>query len=67
MLKPTNTIIVFGEVVGIHIDEAILTDGMIDIAKAQPVARMGYMDFTVIRDVFQLFRPKWPLPERLKR
>jgi flavin reductase (DIM6/NTAB) family NADH-FMN oxidoreductase RutF len=61
--KPTNTIIVFGEVVGIHIDEAILTDGMIDIAKAQPVARMGYMDFTVVRDVFQMFRPRWPLPE----
>lgn len=60
---PTSTIIVFGEVVGIHIDEAILTDGMIDIAKAQPVARMGYMDFTVVRDVFQMFRPRWPLPD----
>ena len=60
--KPTNTIIVFGEVVGIHIDEAILTDGLVDIAKAQPVARMGYMDFAVVDHVFQMFRPPWPLP-----
>jgi flavin reductase (DIM6/NTAB) family NADH-FMN oxidoreductase RutF len=61
--KPTTTILVFGEVVGIHIDEAVLTNGRIDIAKAQPVTRLGYMDFAVIDRVFEMFRPKWPLPE----
>ena len=55
--KPTTTIIVFGEVVGIHIDEAILTNGRIDIAKAQPVVRLGYMDFAVVDQVFELFDP----------
>jgi hypothetical protein len=30
---------VFGEVVGIHIDEAVITNGRVDIAKAQPVTR----------------------------
>jgi len=60
--KPTSTIIVFGEVVGIHIDEAVLTNGRIDVAKAQPVTRLGYMDFAVVDKVFELFRPRWPLP-----
>jgi flavin reductase (DIM6/NTAB) family NADH-FMN oxidoreductase RutF len=59
--KPTSTIIVFGEVMGIHIDDAILSNGRVDIAKWKPVARMGYMDFTVVEGVFELFRPKWPL------
>lgn len=61
--KPTSTIIVFGEVVGIHIDEAVITNGRVDIAKAQPVTRLGYMDFAVVSEVFELFRPSWPLKQ----
>ncbi len=51
--------VIFGQVVGIHIDEAIIRDGRIDMALAQPVARMGYMDYADgSADVFQLARPK---------
>ena len=52
----TNAI-VLGEVVGIHIDDAILTDGMIDMSKFRPVARLGYMDYTVVDNVFTMLRP----------
>ncbi len=31
--KPNRSSIVIGEVVGIHIDESIIVDGMIDIRK----------------------------------
>jgi flavin reductase (DIM6/NTAB) family NADH-FMN oxidoreductase RutF len=48
---------VFGEVTGIHISDAILTDGMVDIAKYHPLARMGYRDYTHVTEVFTLARP----------
>ena len=48
---------VLGLVVGIHIDEAILTDGMVDMAKFRPIARLGYMDYTVVENVFTMLRP----------
>ena len=48
---------VLGLVVGIHIDDAIITDGMIDMAKFRPIARLGYMDYTVVDNVFTMMRP----------
>ncbi len=43
--------------VGVHIDRAIITNGMIDMAKFQPVARLGYMDHTTVDNVFTMLRP----------
>jgi flavin reductase (DIM6/NTAB) family NADH-FMN oxidoreductase RutF len=56
--EPSENVMVFGQVVGIHIDEAILRDGRIDMGLARPVARLGYMDYCESSDVFELFRPK---------
>ncbi|MBA8838724.1 flavin reductase family protein [Ochrobactrum sp. RH2CCR150] len=57
--KPTDNYMVIGEVVGVHIDESILTDGLVDIAKVKPVTRLGYMDYATTESVYQMFRPKW--------
>ncbi len=46
-----------GTVVGVHIDRSIVTDGMIDMAKFHPVARLGYMDYTTVDNVFTMLRP----------
>lgn len=51
-----NTL-VLGCVVGIHIDPSVLTDGQVDPTKVQPIARLGYRDYAVIRDVFSMARP----------
>ncbi|WP_420962333.1 flavin reductase family protein [Brucella sp. IR073] len=51
--------LVTGEVVGVHLDEAILTDGMIDMRKAKSVSRLGYMDFATTSEVYQMLRPRW--------
>ncbi|WP_160004149.1 flavin reductase family protein [Rhizobium sp. 18055] len=56
--EASENVMVFGQVVGIHIDEAILRDGRIDMGLARPVARLGYMDYSESSDVFELFRPK---------
>ena len=52
--------LVIGQVIGIHISDDVLTDGRIDVAKLRPVARLGYMDYAVIDDIFQMARPKTP-------
>ncbi len=56
-LRGTGNFAIFGEVTGIHIDEACLTDGRFDPAKYHPVARMGYRDYTIVRDIFEMKRP----------
>ena len=37
-----------------------LTDGMVDWKKLKPLARMGYLDYAVIENVFTLPFPDWP-------
>ena len=46
--------VVFGQVVGVHISELVLTAGRVDYAKLQPIARLGYRQFAVIRDLFEM-------------
>lgn len=55
----TNNYMVIGEVVGVHLDEAILSDGLVDISKARPVSRLGYMDYATVDTVYQMMRPRW--------
>lgn len=55
---PADSFLVIGEVVGVHIDESVLTDGFVDVAKLRPVARLGYMEYAVVRDRFVMERPK---------
>ena len=52
-----SNLVVFGRVVGIHIDDSIITDGMIDMNVFKPIARLGYMDYTVVDNVFSMRRP----------
>ncbi|WP_442880058.1 flavin reductase family protein [Aurantimonas sp. A2-1-M11] len=55
--KPSDWVMVIGQVVGIYIDEAILRDGMLDMALARPLSRLGYLDYAVTGEVFQMRRP----------
>jgi len=57
---PSENVLVFGEVVGIRIDETIVRNGRLDMSIARPVARMGYMDYSEGSDVFEMFRPHLP-------
>lgn len=46
--------IIIGEVVNIFIDDRIIVDGRVDITRARPLARLGYMDYAVIDEVFSM-------------
>ena len=41
----TNRYVVFGEVVGVHIDDRYIRDGLLDTAAMRPIARAGYHDY----------------------
>jgi flavin reductase (DIM6/NTAB) family NADH-FMN oxidoreductase RutF len=47
--------VVIGAVIGIHIDDKVLTsDGRIDVLKIRPLARLGYMDYTSVTELFSM-------------
>lgn len=48
---------VLGRVVGIHIRDDVLCDGLVDMAKIRPLSRLGYMDYAVIDETFTMARP----------
>ncbi len=52
-----DTHVVFGEVVGIHIDERFIVDGLLDTAAMKPIARCGYDQYAVVTSVFAMTRP----------
>jgi flavin reductase (DIM6/NTAB) family NADH-FMN oxidoreductase RutF len=49
--------LVLGEVVGFHIDDALIHDGRFDAAAARPLARCGYQDYAVVEALVALKRP----------
>lgn len=50
--------VVFAEVAMIHVDDEVITDdGRIDILQIEPIARLGYFDYTVVRETFEMRVP----------
>lgn len=49
--------VVFGEVTGVHLRDDCLVDGRFDVLRFNPLARMGYQDYTTVREAFVLKRP----------
>ena len=56
----TGNYSIIGEVVGIHINDEYIENGMFNTKKARPVARLGYMDYGVVgeENIFSKNRPK---------
>lgn len=55
--RPVDRYLVLGQVVGVHIDETFIKNGLVDTAAMRPIARCGYHDYAVVDAVFQLARP----------
>jgi flavin reductase (DIM6/NTAB) family NADH-FMN oxidoreductase RutF len=49
--------VVFGQVVGVHIDDRFIVDGLLDTAAMKPIARCGYDEYAVVEAVFSMRRP----------
>jgi flavin reductase (DIM6/NTAB) family NADH-FMN oxidoreductase RutF len=63
--KPTSRHVVFGQVVGIHIDDRFIKNGRLDTAAMRPIARCGYADYSVVNEVFAMKRPTVELAKRV--
>ncbi|MFT6557441.1 flavin reductase family protein [Sneathiella sp.] len=55
---------VLGQVVGIHIKDEFITDGLLDMTKFHPLARLGYKDYSAVMEVFSLNRPDQAAQEK---
>lgn len=49
--------VVFGQVVGVHIEDRFIVGGRLDTAAMQPIARCGYDQYAVVQQVFSMTRP----------
>ena len=56
-LKDSINTTIIGKVLGIHIKEEVLTDGIIDLSKIKPIARLGYNQYTYVDNIFTMTRP----------
>ncbi|MDB5559770.1 MAG: flavin reductase [Enterovirga sp.] len=52
--------LVLGQVIGVHIDDRFIKDGLVDTAAMRPIMRSGYMDYFVAtpETKFSIQRPK---------
>jgi flavin reductase (DIM6/NTAB) family NADH-FMN oxidoreductase RutF len=49
--------VVFGQVIGVHIDDRYIRDGLLDSAAMKPIARCGYHNYAVVESQFAMRRP----------
>lgn len=56
-LRGRHNYLVIGEVVGVHLRDDCLKDGRFDVTAFTPVARLGYRDYSFVREVVELRRP----------
>ncbi|MCL4290302.1 MAG: flavin reductase family protein [Thermoleophilia bacterium] len=54
-----NTLVV-GEVVGVHISDDAIAGGALDTRRLEPIARLGYDEYSRLGEVFSMTRPGWP-------
>ncbi|MBW7948404.1 MAG: flavin reductase family protein [Pseudorhodoplanes sp.] len=56
--RPVDCHVVFGQVIGVHIDERFIRDGLLDTAAMRPIARCGYHNYAVVERQFTMVRPQ---------
>ena len=54
---PLDRHVVIGQVVGVHIDERFIKNGLLDTAAMRPIQRCGYHDYAVTTETFTMVRP----------
>ncbi len=57
---PSSYTVVFGQVVGVYIDDAFIRDGIVQSGEMRALARLGYMDYSVLspESMFTMNRPQ---------
>lgn len=56
-LRGRHNYLIIGEVTGIHLRDDCVRDGRFDVTAFHPLARLGYRDYTAVREIITLKRP----------
>ena len=54
---PVDSQVVFGQVVGVPIDDRFIVDGLPDTATMKPIARCGHAHYSLVEAVFAMTLP----------
>ena len=57
-VRVAENIVFFGDAARLHVDDAILTDGLVDVHKLRAIGRLGGPRYCRTQDVFEMVRPK---------
>ena len=52
--KGQHSIMVLGRISHIHIDDRVISDGRVDVSAFRPVSRLGYRDYDLVTDPFEV-------------
>ena len=53
-----ETHVVFGQVIGVYMDDRFIKDGLLDTAAMKPIARCGYHEYSLLDETFKMVRPR---------
>jgi len=53
----SSNYIVVGHVIGVHVSDDVITDGIIDMQKVNPLSRLGYLDYATLGNIFSMKHP----------
>ena len=57
-VRVADNTVFFGETLRLHVDDRVLTDGLVDVQKVRAIGRLGGPRYCRTQDVFELVRPK---------
>ena len=57
-LRVADNTVFFGEALRIHVDDRVVTDGLVDPLKVRAIGRLGGPKYCRTQDVFEMVRPR---------
>jgi flavin reductase (DIM6/NTAB) family NADH-FMN oxidoreductase RutF len=57
-LRVADNTVFFGEALRIHVDDRVITDGLVDPHKVRAIGRLGGPRYCRTQDIFEMIRPK---------
>ena len=58
--RDRGSTVVIGEVIGIYIEDSMIVHGRIQSQKMAQLSRLGYFDYCVVNEIFEMARPEHP-------
>lgn len=56
-IEGEDNYVIIGEVIGVYMRDDAIIDGRFDVSTFRPLSRLGYRDYSVVDNIFELARP----------